>query len=151
RTGAQLFALAEGFGVAWVNDLSKPDNLSLRLPEDLPIRGKVVDLEGKAVAGAAVRIVELSTTESGNLEEFLKRWAMDKEKSPTGPAFHLLTEKMLWASQALATLPAATSGPDGKFQLTGIGRDRGLMLGIRGKAFADHYVRVITRPDFPAQ
>ena len=46
---------------------------ALRLPADLPVRGKVVDLEGKAVAGATVRIVELSTTESGTLDEFVKR------------------------------------------------------------------------------
>src|SRR5262249_5997247 len=75
----------------------------------------------------------------------------DKEKAATGPAFHLLTEKRLWAPKALSQLAAATTGLDGTFRMTGIGRDRGLMLGIRGLGIADQYERVVTRPDFPAR
>src|SRR5262249_59349456 len=111
---------------------------------------KVVDLEGKPIAGAAIRIVELTTTKSGTLDEFVKQWAADKEKSPTGPAFHLLTEKSFRSPEVLRQLSTATTGPDGTFRLTGIGRDRGLMLGVRGPGIADHYVRVVTRPGFTA-
>ncbi len=148
-----LVAMADGLGLDWADlRAAEPGHaLTLRLPADVPIRGKVVDLEGKPVAGATVRIAELSTTASGNLDEFLKQWAADKEKSPTGAAFNSLTEKRLWLPKALRQLAAATTGPDGTFRLTGIGRDRGLMLGIRGAGIADQYVRVLTRPDFAAR
>jgi RNA polymerase sigma factor (sigma-70 family) len=147
-----LLAMADGLGLDWVDIQPTESNrdLTLRLPAEAPIRGKVVDLEGKPVAGAAVRVVELTTTEAGTLDEFLKRWAADKEKLWTGPAFRLLCEKQLWSREALRQLSAARTGPDGTFRLTGIGRDRGLMLGVRGPGIADHYVRVVTRPDFPA-
>jgi RNA polymerase sigma factor (sigma-70 family) len=151
-----LLAMADGLGLDWLN-LGYPNhpndarNLTLRLPPDVPIRGRVVDLEGKPVAGATVRIVELSTAASGNLDEFLKQWAADKERSATGPAFRLLDENRLWPPEALGQLAKATTAPDGTFRLTGVGRDRGLMLGVRGPGIADQYVRVVTRLDFPAR
>jgi RNA polymerase sigma factor (sigma-70 family) len=147
-----LVATADGLGLDWASLRAGESghDLTLRLPADLPIRGKVVDLEGKPVAGATVRIVELTTAPSDSLDEFLKQWAADKEKAVTGPTFRLLTGKALWPSEALRHLGSATTGPDGAFRLTGIGRDRGLMLGVRGPGIADHYARVVTRPDFPA-
>jgi RNA polymerase sigma factor (sigma-70 family) len=146
-----LLATADGLGVDWAVLRAKESvrDWTLRLPADLPVGGKVVDLEGKPVAGASVRVVELTTSESSNLDEFMKRWASDKDKTAFGPAFRLLTEKQLWSAEALRQLPTAKTGPDGTFRLTGIGRDRGLLLGVRGAGLADHYVRVVTRPDFP--
>jgi RNA polymerase sigma factor (sigma-70 family) len=147
-----ILASADGLGLDWV--LLRPTeashDLTLRLPADVPVHGKVVDLEGRPVTGATVRIVELTTTESGSLDEFLKQWAADKEKAWTGPVFRLLTERPLMSPEALRHVRAATTGPDGTFRLTGIGRDRGLLLGVRGPGIADHYVRVVTRPDFRA-
>jgi RNA polymerase sigma factor (sigma-70 family) len=145
-----LLAMSDGLGLDWADLRFKGsgDNLTLNLPTDVPVGGKVVDLEGKPVVGVAVRIVELSTTASGKLDEFLKQWTADKEKLATGPAFHLLTERRLWSPETLQQLATAKTGPDGAFRLTGIGRDRGLMLGVRGPGVADHYVRVVTRPDF---
>jgi RNA polymerase sigma factor (sigma-70 family) len=145
-----LVAMADGLGLDWAHLAFKAPGpeVTLRLPADLPIRGRVVDLEGNPVAGAEIGIVELSTAQSGNLDEFLKQWAADKDRAATGPTFRLLTEKRLWVSAALAQLGGATTGPDGTFRMTGIGRDRALMLSIRAAGKADHYVRVVMRPDF---
>jgi RNA polymerase sigma factor (sigma-70 family) len=152
RSPRFLLAASDGLGLDWADlrHAGPEREVTLRLPADVRILGKVVDLQGRPVAGATVRIVELSTSESGNLDEFVKQWAADKEKLPGGPAFRLLTGKSLWSAAALKQLPAATTGADGTFRLDGIGRDRGLMLGVRGPGLADHYVRVVTRPDFPA-
>jgi RNA polymerase sigma factor (sigma-70 family) len=147
-----LFATANGLGLDWValRPAEAAQELTLRLPTDVPIRGKVVDLEGKPVAGAGVRLVELTTSASGNLDEFVKQWAADKEKTSFSSTFRLLTEKVVWPHEVLRHLSATTTGPDGTFRLTGIGRDRGLMLGVRATGMADQYMRVVTRPDFPA-
>jgi RNA polymerase sigma factor (sigma-70 family) len=147
-----LVATADGFGADWsdVRPTEPATSLSLRLPPDMPIRGKVVDLEGKPVAGATVQVVELSTSESGNIDDFLKRWAEDKEKSVTGPTFHLITAKSVWPRDGLRQLFATMTAADGTFRLTGIGRDRSVMLGVRGPGVADHYHRLLTRPDFRA-
>jgi protocatechuate 3,4-dioxygenase beta subunit len=147
-----LVATADGFGAEWfdVRPTEPATGLSLRLPPDVPIRGKVVDLEGRPVAGATVQVVELSTSESGKLDDFLKRWAEDKEKSVTGPTFHLITAKSVWPRDGLRKLFATTTAADGNFWLTGIGRDRSVMVGVRGPGIADHYHRLLTRPDFRA-
>jgi RNA polymerase sigma factor (sigma-70 family) len=147
-----LLANADGLGTDWQNIWpNRPaGDLMLRLPPDVPIRGKVVDLEGKPGVGATVQVVELSTSASGNLYEFLTRWAADKEKAVTGPTFHLITAKSVWPRDGLKQLFATTTGPDGTFHLTGIGRDRSVLLAIRGRGIADHYHRLLTRPDFRA-
>ena len=44
---------------------------TLRLPEDVPINGRVIDLEGKPVTGATIRLESIDTTKSDNLDEFL--------------------------------------------------------------------------------
>jgi hypothetical protein len=145
-----LIATANGLGADWsdVRPGETSADLTLRLPPDVPIRGKVVDLEGRPVAGATVQVAELSTSESGNLDEFLQRWAADKEKSLFGPTFRLLTAKSLWPREGLGQLFAATTARDGTFQLTGIGRDRSVMLGVRGAGIAEHNQRLLTRPDY---
>lgn len=150
RSARYLVATGDNLGLDWADlRLTKPgQELTLRLPVDVPVQGKVVDLEGKPMPGAAVRIVELGTTATGNFDEFLKQWAADKEKSPTGLTFRFLRAKQLGARKALVQLATATSGPDGTFRLSGVGRDRSLMLGVRGPGIADQYVRVLTRPDF---
>jgi RNA polymerase sigma factor (sigma-70 family) len=148
-----LLATADNLGLDWT-DLRPSEasrDFTLRLPDDVPIRGRVLDLEGKPVAGAAIRIVSLTTSTSGTLDEFMKQWAKDKERTATGPAFRLLNEKQLWSPEALRSLATATTGSDGTFRLTGIGRERGLMLGVRGPGIADHYMRVVTRSDFVIQ
>src|SRR5205085_9013483 len=120
-----LLARAADCGVDWVVlGPGRPTlDLTLRLPADLPVGGRVVDLEGRPVAGAAVRVVELSTSASGALDEFLNLWAADKEKKATGSAFRVLTDKRLWPEPVLQQLAGATTAADGTFRLTGIGRD----------------------------
>jgi RNA polymerase sigma factor (sigma-70 family) len=146
-----LLITSEGFGSDWENIRpNESADLTLRLPADVPIRGKVVDLEGKPVADASVQVVELSTSESGNLDEFLRRWAADREKSVVGATFRLLTAKSVWPRDGLKQMFATTTAADGTFRLTGIGRDRCVLLGVCGPGVANHYHRLLTRPDFRA-
>src|SRR5262249_43310925 len=55
-----LMAVAPGYGPGWVN-LARPDEVAeatVRLVEDnVPIEGRVVDLEGRPIAGVQVRVV----------------------------------------------------------------------------------------------
>ncbi len=150
RYRLQVLVRAEGFGSSWQLLDKDSRHVQLHLPIDLPVRGKVIDLEGKPVAGAAIRIVEASTSKTGTLDEFLKRWAADPEKLPTGPVFRLLTGNSLRSPETV-TGPAARTGVDGSFEIKGIGLDRGLMLGVRGSGIADHYARILTVPGFQSQ
>jgi protocatechuate 3,4-dioxygenase beta subunit len=118
---AAVVAAAKGYGPAWAHarDLDK-GGLTLRLvQDDVPIKGRVRDLQGRPVAGAAVRVDHLAT-----------------------PGRHEYLEQDSWAG-----LPDhVTTDKDGRFVLTGIGRDRVVTLHVTGPLIEHKVVSVHTAP-----
>jgi RNA polymerase sigma factor (sigma-70 family) len=141
-----VLAAAEGYGLAWARVRSdKPGELTLRLvKDDLPIQGRVIDLQGKPVAGATVRIdLGVFVPTKGDLTEWLK--ALEANQRDLG--------NMDWNdftslnSAAFATLfPPVQTGADGRFQIKGIGRERVVGLRVEGPTIATQQVRAMTRP-----
>jgi protocatechuate 3,4-dioxygenase beta subunit len=135
-----VVAVAEGYGFAWARVRpDRPGELTLRLvKDDLPIQGRVIDLQGKPVAGATVRInPDLFVSTTGDLGDWLKALAANKQDADlTG--FH---------SAAFATLfPPVQTGADGRFQIKGIGRERVVCLRVEGPTIATQEFRAMTRP-----
>jgi RNA polymerase sigma factor (sigma-70 family) len=131
---ARLVATATDHGPDWI-DLRqrKPaDEVTLRLvKDDVPITGRVIDLEGKPVVGAAVSIAWLEQVD-------LKPWLADRTKGD------LPGTKSI--GNAILDGPAsAKTDKDGRFRLTGIGRDRVAHVFIRGAGIEDNDVEVLAR------
>ncbi len=66
--GAKIAAVAPGLAVAWVDagSLLKGDEATLSLVrDDVPIRGRVVDPQGRPIAGATVRLCQVGATKAG--------------------------------------------------------------------------------------
>jgi RNA polymerase sigma factor (sigma-70 family) len=121
-----VVAAAEGHGFAWAH--VRPEtagDLTLRLvKDDVPLRGRVLDLEGKPVAGATVRIDD--------------ELAVPAEKG---------TDLTSLRSAAFATLfPPVKTGADGGFQVSGIGRERAATLRVEGPTIATQRVQAVARP-----
>src|SRR5262249_60014050 len=57
-----VVATAANYGVAWVEvpPGGKTDDLTLRLVKDVPVTGQIIDLEGKPVAGATLRVLQIN-------------------------------------------------------------------------------------------
>jgi RNA polymerase sigma factor (sigma-70 family) len=132
-----------GFGVA---PLGKPGaaDLTLRLvQDDVPIRGRVLDLQGKPVAGATVRIDDhLYVHSKGDLRSWLEALKAGKQ-NPNNLEENDFTAL---SSQALARLfPAVMTGADGRFQIKGIGRERIATLRVEGPTIATQVVMAMTR------
>ena len=74
RQDSQIVATAAGFGPDWaVASPAGNESLVLRLvSDDVPIRGRLIDLEGRPVAGARVGVSFLKTDASGRLDHFLE-------------------------------------------------------------------------------
>ncbi len=141
-----VMAVAEGYGFA-VARLGKPgaNDLTLRLvKDDVPLRGRILDLQGKPVAGVRVHIDgELYTPENGDLTAWLNA-LKDKKRDPNSVWSTHLTELSSPAFDML--FPTVTTGDDGRFLIKGIGRERVSSLRIEGPTIATQRIHVMTRP-----
>jgi RNA polymerase sigma factor (sigma-70 family) len=113
----QIVAAARGYGPGWRHCAGLDrEELTLRLARDnTPVEGRVLDLQGRPVAGAAVRVDQLTAG-----------------------------EEQLW-SNAWAGLPEPLqTGADGRFTLTGIGPGRSVLLHVEGPGVEHKLVTVNT-------
>jgi RNA polymerase sigma factor (sigma-70 family) len=133
-----LAARAAGYGPGWVY-LAKPEagaDVTLRLAkDDIPIEGRIFDLEGRPVPGATVSTDEILATPDEDLTPVIR-----SEGRGNVPA------KYLGAS--VANLPGTlTTDGAGQFRLTGIGRERVVSLRISGPTIQTGDIHVMTRID----
>jgi RNA polymerase sigma factor (sigma-70 family) len=115
----QVVASAKGYGPAWAS-LDRPDKgeFTLRLvKDDVPVKGRVLNLEGRPVADAAIRVVYLTA----------------------GNEVH----GSLWQS-SWAGLADVRTGKDGRFLFSGLGRGRSALLSIKGPDIEHKLIKVRT-------
>jgi beta-lactamase regulating signal transducer with metallopeptidase domain/protocatechuate 3,4-dioxygenase beta subunit len=135
-TSVLVAATAEACGPVWesAGRPAQAASLTLRLaPDDVPIKGRVIDLEGRPVPGVTITLGTLSC-----------RADADGKSVP----FDAPPE----ASKSMAIMPLDPLVPypvtdaDGRFTLTGIGRDRILEIGFSGPTIEQRWAEVVTRP-----
>jgi RNA polymerase sigma factor (sigma-70 family) len=147
---AVVVAAAKGYGLGMPErraGKSEPNTaLMLRLAkDDTPLNGRILDLQGKPVAGATVRVHGLYAPFKGNLAAFVGALKETKEFFP--PMFeHLFGFGGSWMGRDVGTLFAPMkTGDDGRFEIKGVGRERLAALRIEGPAITTRDVYVMTR------
>ena len=137
-----IAASLDRFGPAWVvyEEIATQKSVTLRLVEDLPVRGRVVDLEGRPVAGAGVKLSDLRTAAGDDLSAWIDGikagelpWTVyDKARRSIDPR--------------LIGLPGLlTTGADGMIELHGMGRERLVQLTFEGESVAHRSATLVTR------
>ena len=131
----QAIAVAEGFGPDWVRlDVLSPNDMTLRLVKDLPLQGRVIDLEGKPVKGATLQVDRINAY--ADSEAFLqsvrdREWFIGASKGWWGPfpgqPQHIIT------------------GADGRFTMTSVGRDRVILFHLEGPGIQYGQVQALVR------
>jgi RNA polymerase sigma factor (sigma-70 family) len=119
---ALVVAAAPGYGPLWASVAAfNKGEMTLRLVEDdVPVKGRILSLEGRPVAGVAVRVVRVTI----------------------GKDVHHSLWQTTWAG-----LPQdVKTGPDGRFTLRGLGRDRTALLSLEGPATEHKLIGVNTAP-----
>jgi protocatechuate 3,4-dioxygenase beta subunit len=133
---AQIVAVAKDHGPDWAvaAEIARGGEVTLRLvKDDVPIDGRILDLEGQPIAGATVRVVRV---EQGDLRRFLE----DKKRYP-------FPEMKTMAAAALDHPDTVTTGKDGRFHFTGFGRDRALLVQVKGPNIETTTFHVLTHTE----
>ncbi|HVX12204.1 MAG TPA: hypothetical protein VHC22_13570 [Pirellulales bacterium] len=145
---AMIVASADGFGLAWIRwrEIPAGRELTLQLVEDMPITGRVVDLDGRPVVGAEVNAGWMSVPKDGALDAWLEGVRRGESNLATsrllaGPALYVDT----WSPR-----PAVTDR-DGRFRIAGLGRERVVEVSFSGPAIAISQAKVVTRPHDPLE
>ena len=104
-----IVATAPGFGPGWTRGAFKAaasGELTVRLVEDgPPIEGRIIDLEGRPVAGAEVKATRLYFAESGDLDSLARAGQDSRRPGPWRRPRRVAAERA-----------ATTTGPDGQFR-----------------------------------
>jgi RNA polymerase sigma factor (sigma-70 family) len=138
----RLLAVAPGYAPGWVK-IDKPEDArgaTVRLvKDDVPLEGRVVDLEGRPVAGATVRVMQLQAREGEDLGPWVKELAAKKSFDRTGyPNVRIDVE-------ALGLDRAVRTDAQGRFRITGLGRERLAVLRFSGPTIEACDVYAMTR------
>jgi hypothetical protein len=146
-----VVAVADGYGPAWGPAVASEESgeRTLRLAkDDVPIHGRILDLQGKPISGVTIRVDGLSQPLAADLTPWLEALRHDKSDAyPTEGRFLTdLPTGALSGSRLAEIFPAVTSDAQGRFQLKGIGRERIAGLRIDGPTIEAKQVRVMTRP-----
>ena len=143
RRDAKVVATAKGYGPDFVplTPEGRPAELMLRLVEDdVPIEGRILDLEGKPLAGTAVQVFAVEKrAEDGDLKPWIEA-AKERARDATPKGVPMTT-----ISPAAPGLPASVwTDKDGTFRLTGCGRERVVRLAVREPDFEYADLTVLT-------
>src|SRR5579883_3488148 len=140
---ARILATAKGYGLDWrdvsIDDAGKEITLHL-VKDDVPIQGRILNLEGKPLAGVKVSVKSIEAFPRGDLDRALD--AMRK-----GNQIGESTEiHFLWYLHYLPDPSLmATTGADGRFRLKGIGRERIVTLRGEGPGIEHSWMQAMTR------
>jgi RNA polymerase sigma factor (sigma-70 family) len=156
---ATLVGSAQGFGLNWTDvTMSNKDEVTLRLvADDMPINGRVLDLEGKPIAGVTVRVRSVAkraddtdltafvATVEKNLKEGTRGFLNENfQPGPLSVAMDTFPWRRL--SPANLDVPAtAMTDAEGCFRLIGFGRERFLELAVQGPTIAQMPLHALTR------
>lgn len=134
--GGALLARGEDLGVDFVELKNTAQaNVTLKLVKDQPITGRILNTEGKPVAGVTVRSSGIYVPAGGKLDDYLAGWKKNWQDAASTPK-----KRLHWPIDSV--MGKTTTDKDGRFQLTGLGSERIVQLSIEGHgvAYADPYV-----------
>jgi RNA polymerase sigma factor (sigma-70 family) len=143
RDQAPLVAVADGYGPAWVGDFNKPHALTLRLvKDDVPITGRILDLQGKPVAGVTLKPHALKSSPTGSLGAWLQA---AKTRRDGIPLEYEQLSVALWNPTLASLFPRVSTDEEGRFRLSGVGRERVMALIVEGPTVETQEINVATR------
>ena len=143
---ANLIVRAEGGGTdfLYISPERLDKEIELRLVKDHPVRGRIVDTQGKPVVGATVAVTKVEVCTDNSLEGYL---ADVKRGFPPTSRRNMLKSVSLDAG----ILSPTTTDKDGRFTIEGAGVERLVTLRVSKAGLADTELVVVNRKDFDSK
>jgi RNA polymerase sigma factor (sigma-70 family) len=147
-----LVARANGHGFDFMMPaMNTPSEVIFKLPRDNPIRGRVIDMQGRPVVGARVEVRKVTTYEKHPPERYLNQWTKEGREQgvplPGGDRSLSVQEDLAKDRHSDSPFVVKT-GKDGKFEIAGLGADRLAGLTITRAGIADTRIGVMNRDRF---
>jgi RNA polymerase sigma factor (sigma-70 family) len=141
----ELVVTAKGFGPAWtfLGPKGKREDLTLRLVNDQSIAGEIVDLQGKPIQGATVRVLTIKATDGEDLGPWLQDAKAKKQLSLELESRHF--KHSLPCSEFPTVSRRTDTDAEGRFRIDGVGRERMLLVRLEGPRIATQHLSVFTR------
>jgi RNA polymerase sigma factor (sigma-70 family) len=144
----QVVVKADGFAFAWHDIANQQKDLIFHVaPDDNPITGRIIDLQGKPLAGLHVSAWSVAAPEKGDLTPFVKA-LRSREAFYQAYYQHVpnrLHSPFYWRP-CIPLLPTTTTDANGHFRLHGFAKEQVVELRIEGKIVETQTVFVLTRP-----
>ena len=152
-----VIAMADGYGPDWkkITDRShvwggwiiqnpvNKDDLALELAtDDVPIQGRLLDPNGRPLAGAQIRLTRLMIPKGRDLNTYIEYVSDNESAEMNGPDFE---EQLSFENPLPGMSPETRTDSDGRFTLSGIGRERLAELQVTAPAMVDTTITVMTR------
>lgn len=147
-------AFAKGYGPDWIElaDVEPNQPVTLRLVQDQPITGRILDQQGRPVVGASIRALWLHD-QNGNADGFLQATRdtpSDTElQSYTQHSMRYLKPGLVrWVHDRAGEAEyEVTTDKEGRFEMAGFGRERSVGVKLTGPGIASKLGFIVTRPE----
>jgi hypothetical protein len=139
-----VVAIKPGFAPDWANVPANPEKTPVELlavPDESEIAGRVTDLEGHPVANLRVDVERVGRPMPGKTMEEHMRMNPEYRSRGTTALFDLDTI----SPEAIGLPTQVTTDKDGRFKISGVGKDRSVRITTRGDKTEHIQVRIVTR------
>jgi RNA polymerase sigma factor (sigma-70 family) len=142
-----IIAAAEGYGPDWVEpDKVGESEITLQLvKDDVPIEGRVLDLQGKPVSGAFVKLHAIKAPTGNDLEPYLALVRDD----PFAASNYNFAKQLSAETRIPGQTASIATSVDGRFLIRGIGRDRVVEITVESAGIQSATLTTITRAGGP--
>jgi RNA polymerase sigma factor (sigma-70 family) len=149
--GSYLFPRVAGFasGEYLMPAKNTPAEKTFTLVKDTPIRGRLIDTQGKPVVGASVVVRDISGY-GASMDEFLAAW-LKRPVDSWRPNSKWFVNLRSWDNRkppAEGAMFAANTDKDGRFAIAHVGNERLVTLEVRAPGIAHNSVMVVVRAGF---